>query len=36
MFVRAGIEENEQDIDGAHRTDKSYHHKKFRKKSIKS
>ena len=20
MFVRAGIEENEQDIDGAHRT----------------
>ena len=32
MFVRAGIEDVEQNIDRAHRIGKSYHHKKSKKK----
>ena len=32
MFVRAGIEDIDQNIDRAHRIGKSYHHKKSKKK----
>ena len=32
MFVRAGIEDIEQNIDRAHRIGKSYHNKKSKKK----